>query len=92
MNLEDDFINPGSLTKFRKLRLKVTDLLRERSRLLRKTVYAFDDQLKERMSQKNTDNELEMEWGTTLKSCYKRFLLSKKNLIKIRRTFSVSSN
>ena len=103
MNPEDDVIDPSSLTKFRKLRLKDTDLLnllinktvtiavekgiirsrsiivdathtlsrsnpfsaiealRERSRLLRKTVYAFDDQFKERMPQKNTDNELEKE-------------------------------
>ncbi|MFM7894983.1 MAG: IS1182 family transposase, partial [Flavobacterium sp.] len=103
MNPEDDVINPSSLTKFRKLRLKDTDLLnllinktvtiaiekgiirsksiivdathtlsrsnpfltidvlRERSKLLRKTVYAFDDQFKERMPQKNTDNDLEKE-------------------------------
>ncbi|WP_308992814.1 IS1182 family transposase [Mariniflexile litorale] len=103
MNPEDDVIDPSSLTKFRKLRLKDTDLLnllinktvtiavekgiirsrsiivdathtlsrsnpfsviealRERSRLLRKTVYAFDDEFKERMPQKNTDNELEKE-------------------------------
>ena len=103
MNPEDDVINPSSLTKFRKLRLKDTDLLnllinktvtiaiekgiirsksiivdathtlsrsnpflalevlRERSKLLRKTVYTFDDQFKERMPQKNTDNDLEKE-------------------------------
>ncbi|MGI0041158.1 MAG: IS1182 family transposase [Nitrosopumilaceae archaeon] len=100
---EEDVINSSSLTKFRKLRLKDTDLLnlligktvsiavekgiirsksiivdathtlsrsnpflaidvlRERSKLLRKTVYAFDDQFKERMPQKNTDNDLEKE-------------------------------
>ncbi len=94
MNPEDDVINPSSLTKFRKLRLKDTDLLnllinktvtiaiekgiirsksiivdathtlsrsnpflaidvlRERSKLLRKTVYTFDDQFKERMPKK----------------------------------------
>ena len=103
MNPEDDVIKPSSLTKFRKLRLKDTDLLnllinktvtiaiekgiirsksiivdathtlsrsnpflalevlRERSKLLRKTVYTFDDQFKERMPQKNTDNDLEKE-------------------------------
>jgi transposase len=103
MNPEDDVINSSSLTKFRKLRLKDTDLLnllinktvgiaiekgiirsksiivdathtlsrsnpfsaievlRERSKLLRKTVYIFDDQFKERMPQKNTDNDLEKE-------------------------------
>lgn len=103
MNPEDDVINPSSLTKFRKLRLKDTDLLnllinktvtiaiekgiirsksiivdathtlsrsnpflaidvlRERSKLLRKTIYTFDDQFKERMPQKNTDNDLEKE-------------------------------
>lgn len=94
MNPEDDVIDPSSLTKFRKLRLKDTDLLnllinktvtiaiekgiirsksiivdathtlsrsnpfsaievlRERSKLLRKTVYIFDDQFKERMPKK----------------------------------------
>ncbi|MEM0578795.1 IS1182 family transposase [Flavobacterium polysaccharolyticum] len=103
MNPEDDVINSSSLTKFRKLRLKDTDLLnllinktvaiaiekgiirsksiivdathtlsrsnpfsaievlRERSKLLRKTVYLFDDQFKESMPKKNTDNDLEKE-------------------------------
>jgi len=103
MNPEDDVINPSSLTKFRKLRLKDTDLLnllinktvtiaiekgiirsksiivdathtlsrsnpflaidvlRERSKLLRKTIYTFDVQFKERIPQKNTDNDLEKE-------------------------------
>jgi transposase len=103
MNPEDDVINSSSLTKFRKLRLKDTDLLnllinktvtiaiekgiirsksiivdathtlsrsnpflaievlRERSKLLRKTVYTFDDEFKERMPQKNTGNDLENE-------------------------------
>lgn len=103
MNPEDDVINPSSLTKFRKLRLKDTDLLnllinktvtiaiekgiirsksiiidathtlsrsnpflaievlRERSKLLRKTIYMFDDQFKEHMPEKNTDNDLEKE-------------------------------
>jgi hypothetical protein len=103
MNPEDDVINPSSLTKFRKLRLKDTDLLnllinktvtiaiekgiirsrsiivdathtlsrsnpfsaidvlRERSKLLRKTVYTFDEKFKERMPEKNTNNDLEKE-------------------------------
>lgn len=101
MTPEQSVINPSSLTKFRKLRLKDTDLLnlligktvtiavekgiiksrsiivdathtlsrsnpfaaidvlRERSKLLRKTVYLFDDQFKEHMPEKNTTNELE---------------------------------
>ena len=37
------------------------DVLRKRSKLLRKTLYFFVDQLKERMSQKNTYNDLEKE-------------------------------
>ena len=103
MNPEDSVINPSSLTKFRKLRLKDTDLLhllinktvtiaiekgitrsksiivdathtlsrsnpflaidvlRDRSKLLRKTVYVFDDQFKERMPKKNLENDLEKE-------------------------------
>ena len=103
MNPEDDVINPSSLTKFRKLRLKDTDLLnllinktvtiaiekgiirsksiivdathtlsrsnpflaidvlRERSKFLRKTVYLFDDQFKDCMPEKNTENDLEKE-------------------------------
>ncbi|AWG22234.1 IS5/IS1182 family transposase [Flavobacterium faecale] len=103
MNPEDDVINPSSLTKFRKLRLKDTDLLnllinktvtiaiekgiirsksiivdathtlsrsnpflaidvlRERSKLLRKTVYSFEQEFKEHMPEKNTDNDLEKE-------------------------------
>jgi hypothetical protein len=103
MTPEEDVINSSSLTKFRKLRLKDTDLLnlligktvniavekgiirsksiivdathtlsrsnpfsaievlRERSKLLRKTVYLFDDQFKERMPEKNNSNELEKE-------------------------------
>ena len=105
MNPEDEVINPSSLTKFRKLRLKDTDLLnllinktitiavekgiirsksiivdathtlsrsnsflaidvlRERSKLLRKTVYTFDDKFKERMPEKNTENDLEKEFN-----------------------------
>jgi transposase len=100
---EEDVINSSSLTKFRKLRLKDTDLLnlligktvsiavekgiirsrsiivdathtlsrsnpfsaievlRERSKLLRKTVYLFDEQWKERTPEKNNTNELEKE-------------------------------
>ena len=100
---EEDVINSSTLTKYRKLRLKDTDLLNllisktvtialekgiirpksiivdathtlsrsnpfsaiavlhERSKLLRKTVYLFDDQWKERMSEKNNTNELEKE-------------------------------
>ena len=37
--------------------------MRERSKLLRKTVYTFDNQLKERTPQKNTHNDLEKELG-----------------------------
>ena len=103
MTPEESVINSSSLTKFRKLRLKDTDLLnlligktvsiavekgiirsksiivdathtlsrsnpfsaidvlRERSKLLRKTVYLFDDQFKEHMPMKNDTNELEKE-------------------------------
>jgi transposase len=103
MSPEEDVINPSSLTKFRKLRLKDTDLLnllisktvsialekgiirsksiivdathslsrsnpfsaievlRERSKLLRKTVYSFDEKMKGRMPEKNSDNDLEKE-------------------------------
>ena len=103
MTPEEDVINSSSLTKFRKLRLKDTDLLnllinktvsiavekgiirtksiivdathtlsrsnphsaievlRERSKLLRKTVYLFDEQIKERMPAKNNDYDLEKE-------------------------------
>lgn len=100
---EEGVINPSSLTKFRKLRLKDTDLLnllinktvsiaiekgviksksiivdathslsrsnplsplevlRERARQLRKVVYSTDESWKERMPQKNEDNDLEHE-------------------------------
>lgn len=103
MSPEEDVINPSSLTKFRKLRLKDADLLnllvnktvfiaiekgiirsksiivdathslsrsnpysalevlRERSKLLRKAVYAIDDNIKERMPDKNESNDLEKE-------------------------------
>lgn len=103
MSPEEDVINPSSLTKFRKLRLKDTDLLnllisktvsiaiekgiirsrsiivnathtlsrsnpfsaievlRERSKQLRKTVYMFDEDWKERMPVKNNANDLEKE-------------------------------
>lgn len=100
---EDEVINPSSLTKFRKLRLKDTDLLnlligktvtiaiekgiiksrsiivdathslsrsnpysalevlRERSKLLRKAVYSMDEDMKERMPKKNDSGDLEKE-------------------------------
>lgn len=100
---EDCVINPSSLTKFRKLRLKDTDLLdllinktvciaiekdiiksksiivdathslsrsnpysaldvlRERSKLLRKAVYAIDEDMKGLMPSKNESNDLEKE-------------------------------
>lgn len=103
MSPEADVINPSSLTKFRKLRLKDTDLLnllisktvtlaiekgvirsksiivdathtfsrsnpfsaievlRERSKQLRKTIYMYDEDWKERMPRKNMDNDLEKE-------------------------------
>ncbi|WP_366183768.1 IS1182 family transposase [Flavobacterium ovatum] len=103
MTPEADVINPSSLTKFRKLRLKDTDLLnllinktvalaiekgvirsksiivdathtlsrsnpflaidvlREHSKQLRKVVYSFDEQWKERMPEKNNENDLEKE-------------------------------
>lgn len=100
---ESDVINPSSLTKFRRLRLKDTDLLnllinktvaialekgiirsnsiivdathtlsrsnpfsaidvlRERSKQLRKAVYSFDEAWKDQMPKKNTDNDLDKE-------------------------------
>jgi transposase len=103
MSPEEDVINPSSLTKFRKLRLKDTDLLnllisktvslaiekgvirsksiivdathtlsrsnpfsaievlRERSKQLRKTIYKYDEDWTERMPRKNIDNDLEKE-------------------------------
>ena len=103
MSPEDDVINPSSLTKFRKLRLKDTDLLnllitktvriaiekdiirsrsiivdathtlsksnpisalaslREKSKLLRKTVYNYDKLWKEKMPEKNIQNDIEKE-------------------------------
>lgn len=103
MSPEEEVINPSSLTKFRKLRLKDTDLLnllinktvtiaiqkgiirsksiivdathtlsrsnpysalevlRERSKLLRKAVYAVDQEMKDRMPEKNDSAELEKE-------------------------------
>jgi Transposase DDE domain len=99
----EEVINPSSLTKFRKLRLKDTDLLnllisktvsiaiekgivrsrsiivdathsfsrsnpysalevlRERSKLLRKAVYAVEEDLKGSMPEKNESGELEKE-------------------------------
>jgi transposase len=103
MTPEAGVINPSSLTKFRKLRLKDTDLLnllisktvsiaiekgiiraksiivdathtlsksnpfsaievlRERSKQLRKAVYTFDEDWKSRMPEKNNDHDLEKE-------------------------------
>lgn len=100
---EEDVINPSSLTKFRKLRLKDTDLLnllinktvsiaiekgiirsksiivdathslsrsnpfsavellRERSKQLRKAVYSIDEDFKGHLPTKNTDHDLEKE-------------------------------
>ena len=116
MSPEDGVINASSLTKFRKLRLKDTDLLnllisktitiaiekgiirsksiivdathtlsrsnpfsalevlRERSKLLRKTVYMFDEDWKERMPKKNNDNDLEKElaYCKKLEKCIKK--------------------
>lgn len=103
MSPEEEVINPSSLTKFRKLRLKDTDLLnlligktvsialekgiirsrsiivdathslsrsnpysalevlKERSKLLRKAVYAIDEGLKDHMPAKNDSGDLEKE-------------------------------
>jgi len=103
MSPEEAVINPSSLTKFRKLRLKDTDLLnlligktvsiaiekdiiksrsiivdathslsrsnpysalevlRERSKLLRKAVYSVDEDMKGGMPEKNVSDELEKE-------------------------------
>ncbi len=103
MSPEQDVIDPSSLTKFRKLRLKDADLLnllisktvsiaiekgiigsrsiivdathslsrsnpysalevlRERSKLLRKAVYAIAEDMKEQMPKKNDSDELEKE-------------------------------
>lgn len=113
MTPEEEVINSSSLTKFRKLRLKDTDLLnllinktvaiaiekgivrsrsiivdathslsrsnphsalevlRERSKLLRKAVYAVDEDMKGRMPAKNESSDLEKEltYCTELKQC-----------------------
>lgn len=103
MSPEDEVINPSSLTKFRKLRLKDMDLLnlliqktvhlaiekgiirsksiivdathtlsksnpysalevlRDRSKQLRKVVYQHDEDAKGQMPTKNTENDLEQE-------------------------------
>lgn len=103
MTPEEDVINSSSLTKFRKLRLKDTDLLniliaktvsiaiekgivrsrsiivdathslsrsnpfsavqvlKERSKLLRKAIYNIDENWKDRMSKKNADDDLQKE-------------------------------
>jgi len=103
MTPEQSVINPSSLTKFRKLRLKDTDLLnlligktvsiavekgivrsksiivdathsvsrsnpfsavqvlKERSKILRKAIYGIDENWKERMPKKNIDDDLQKE-------------------------------
>lgn len=103
MSPEEEVINPSSLTKFRKLRLKDADLLnllisktvsiaiekgiirsrsiivdathslsrsnpysalevlRERSKLLRKAVYTIDEDMKGQMPEKNDSDDLEKE-------------------------------
>jgi transposase len=103
MSPEEEVINPISLTKFRKLRLKDADLLnllisktvsiaiekgiirsrsiivdathslsrsnpysalevlRERSKLLRKAVYAIDEDMKSQMPEKNDSDDVEKE-------------------------------
>lgn len=103
MTPEEDVINPSSLTKFRKLRLRDTDLmnlligktveialkmgiiksksiivdathsrsrsnpfsaleiLKERSKILRKTIYDIDENSKNDLPIKNTDDDLEQE-------------------------------
>ena len=110
---EDDVIHPSSLTKFRKLRLKDTDLLnlligktvaiaidkgiiksksiivdathtlsrsnpfsalevlRERSKILRKTIYQHDEDFKTKMPSKNIENDLskELEYCKELEKC-----------------------
>jgi len=100
---EDDVINPSTLTKFRRLRLKDTDLLnlligktvtiaidkgiiksksiivdathtksrsnplsplevlKERAKLLRKMAYSVDEDIKDKLPQKNTADDLEQE-------------------------------
>ena len=103
MSPEEDVINPSTLTKFRRLRLKDTDLLnlligktvliavekgiikstsvivdathtksrsnplsplevlKERAKLLRKMIYSVDEDIKEQLPQKNTNDNLELE-------------------------------
>lgn len=113
MSPEEEVIDPGSLTKFRKLRLQDSDLLnllinktvtiaiekgiirsksiivdathslsrsnpysalevlRERSKLLRKAVYAIDEDMKAAMPEKNSTDELEKElaYCSALEKC-----------------------
>src|SRR5580658_789159 len=113
MSPEEEVINPSSLTKFRKLRLRDADLLnllisktvsiaiekgiirsrsiivdathslsrsnpysalevlRERSKLLRKAVYAVDEDMKGAMPEKNSTDELEKElaYCSALEKC-----------------------
>lgn len=103
MSPEEEVIDPSSLTKFRKLRLKDADLLnllisktvsiaiekgiirsrsiivdathslsrsnpysalevlRERSKLLRKAIYSIDEEMKGHMPEKNDSNDLDKE-------------------------------
>lgn len=103
MTPEDEVIDPSTLTKFRRLRLKDTDLLnlligktvsialekgiiksksiivdathtksrsnplsplevlKERAKLLRKMIYSVDENLKNQLPEKNTDDNLESE-------------------------------
>jgi len=112
MSPEEEVISPSSLTKFRKLRLKDSDLLnlligktvsiaiekgivrsrsiivdathslsrsnpysalevlRERSKLLRKAVYIIDEDMKERMPEKNDSHDLarELDYGKELEN------------------------
>ena len=113
MSPEEDVIDPSSLTKFRKLRLKDSDLLnllinktvaiaiekgiirsksiivdsthslsrsnpysalevlRQRSKLLRKAAYAIDQDMKSAMPEKNNSDELEKElaYCSALEKC-----------------------
>jgi transposase len=123
MSPEEGVIDPSSLTKFRKLRLKDNDLLnllinktvtiavekgiirsksiivdathslsrsnpysalevlRERSKLLRKAVYAIDEDMKAGMPEKNTTDELEKE--LTYCSALERYLEADQPLCQI---------
>lgn len=123
---EDDVINPSSLCKFRKLRLKDMDLLdmlicksvkiaidkgiiksgtiivdaththsrskpylpvdvlKERSRLLRKAIYNIDEDIKKSLPAKNEDQDLshEIEYTENLLTCIKENPMSEIPAIK----------